>query len=93
MSVMDSVEILDYVETWSAGSWSEPPMSWSGLAKTFRASVHHDSAVYFKRNVYRRRSWGSCRAILMGLVRRTRQPRGIRAQRNRIVAKAIRAVQ
>ncbi|MFP3187141.1 MAG: capsid portal protein, partial [Paraburkholderia sp.] len=49
--VMDRAEILDYVETWSAGNWFEPPVSWSGLAKTFRAGVHHGSAIYFKRNV------------------------------------------
>lgn len=49
--VMDRAEILDYVETWSAGQWFEPPVSWSGLAKTFRAGVHHGSAIYFKRNV------------------------------------------
>lgn len=28
-----------------------PPVSWSCLAKTFRASVHHGFAIYFKRNV------------------------------------------
>jgi PBSX family phage portal protein len=49
--VMDRPEILDYVETWSAGKWFEPPVSFSGLAKTFRAGVHHSSAIYFKRNV------------------------------------------
>ncbi len=49
--VMDRAEILDYVETWSAGQWFEPPVSWSGLAKTFRAGVHHGSPIYFKRNV------------------------------------------
>ncbi|WP_092006215.1 phage portal protein [Paraburkholderia lycopersici] len=49
--VMDRAEILDYVETWAAGEWFEPPISWSGLAKSFRAGVHHGSALYFKRNV------------------------------------------
>ena len=49
--VMDRAEILDYVQAWSAGDWYEPPVSWSGLAKTFRAGVHHGSAIYFKRNV------------------------------------------
>lgn len=51
MPVMDHAEILDYVQTWAAGKWFEPPVSWVGLAKTFRASVHHASAIYFKRNV------------------------------------------
>lgn len=49
--VMDRAEILDYVQTWAAGRWFEPPVSWSGLAKSFRAGVHHSSAIYFKRNV------------------------------------------
>ncbi|KWC96610.1 capsid portal protein [Burkholderia stagnalis] len=48
---MDRAEILDYVQAWTAGDWYEPPVSWSGLAKTFRASAHHGSAIYFKRNV------------------------------------------
>jgi PBSX family phage portal protein len=49
--VMDRAEILDYVQSWAAGKWYEPPVSWSGLAKSFRAGVHHSSAIYFKRNV------------------------------------------
>lgn len=49
--VMDRGEILDYVQSWAAGKWYEPPVSWSGLAKSFRAGVHHSSAIYFKRNV------------------------------------------
>jgi PBSX family phage portal protein len=48
---IDRAEILDYVETWAAGKWFEPPVSTSGLAKSFRAGVHHSSAIYFKRNV------------------------------------------
>ncbi|MFT4432098.1 phage portal protein [Caballeronia sp. 15715] len=51
MPVMDRAEILDYVETWAAGQWFEPPVSLAGLAKSFRAGVHHSSAIYFKRNV------------------------------------------
>lgn len=49
--VMDRAEILDYVEAWGNGEWYEPPVSFSGLAKTFRAGTHHGSALYFKRNV------------------------------------------
>lgn len=49
--VMSRAEILDYVEAWSNGRWYEPPVSWAGLAKTFRAGTHHSSALYFKRNV------------------------------------------
>jgi capsid portal protein len=51
MPVMDRAEILDYVDTWSAGQWFEAPVSLAGLAKLFRAGVHHSSAIYFKRNV------------------------------------------
>lgn len=49
--VMDRRELLDYLECWSNGRWYEPPMSWAGLAKSFRASTHHSSAIYFKRNI------------------------------------------
>jgi PBSX family phage portal protein len=49
--VLDRAEILDYVESWSTGEWYEPPVSWSGLARSFRAGVHHSSAIYFKRNM------------------------------------------
>jgi PBSX family phage portal protein len=51
MPVMSRAEILDYVECWANGEWFEPPVSWSGLAKTFRAGTHHSSAIYFKRNI------------------------------------------
>lgn len=51
MPVMDRAEILSYVECWSNGKWFEPPVSWSGLAKSFRAGTHHSSALYFKRNI------------------------------------------
>lgn len=44
-------EMLDYVESWINGRWYEPPLSWDGLAKSFRASPHHASALYVKRNV------------------------------------------
>lgn len=49
--VMDRAEILDYVQAWSNGQWYEPPVSFAGLSKSFRAGVHHSSAIYFKRNV------------------------------------------
>ena len=49
--VMERRELLDYLECWSNGRWYEPPMSWAGLAKSFRASTHHSSAIYFKRNI------------------------------------------
>lgn len=49
--VMDRAEIFEYAESWLSGRWYEPPVSWAGLAKTFRAGTHHSSALYFKRNV------------------------------------------
>ena len=49
--VMDRRELLDYLEGWSNGLGYEPPLSWAGLAKSFRASTHHSSAIYFKRNI------------------------------------------
>jgi len=29
----------------------EPPVSFQGLTKSFHASVHHSSAIYFKTNI------------------------------------------
>lgn len=49
--VMDRRELLDYAECWMNGRWYEPPVSLEGLAKAFRASTHHSSALFFKRNV------------------------------------------
>ncbi|MEK6292461.1 MAG: capsid portal protein, partial [Paraburkholderia tropica] len=51
MPVMNRAELLDYAELVSYNGWYEPPISWAGLAKTFRAGTHHASALYFKRNV------------------------------------------
>lgn len=51
LPAMSRTEIFDYVECWDTGEWYEPPVSWSGLAKSFRAGTHHSSAIYFKRNV------------------------------------------
>lgn len=49
--VMDQRELLDYVECWMNGKWYEPPISLDGLSKAFRASTHHSSSIYFKRNI------------------------------------------
>lgn len=49
--VMDRRAILDYLECLDNGRWYEPPISFEGLAKSFRASTHHSSAIYFKANV------------------------------------------
>jgi capsid portal protein len=49
--VLDKREILDYVECIDNGQWYEPPLSFSGLAKSMRAAVHHSSPMYVKRNI------------------------------------------
>ncbi|HJW26418.1 MAG TPA: phage portal protein [Rhodocyclaceae bacterium] len=50
-AVLDKREILDYLECTKAGKWYEPPISLDGLAKTARATVHHSSPMYVKRNI------------------------------------------
>ncbi|EOO9874200.1 Presumed portal vertex protein, partial [Escherichia coli] len=49
--VLDRRDILDYVECISNGRWYEPPISFTGLAKSLRAAVHHSSPIYVKRNI------------------------------------------
>ena len=41
--VLDRRELLDYVECVQTDHWYEPPVSFDGLARTFRAAVHHSS--------------------------------------------------
>ncbi|STI62333.1 capsid portal protein [Escherichia coli] len=41
--VLDRRELLDYVECVQMDRWYEPPVSFDGLARTFRAAVHHSS--------------------------------------------------
>jgi len=48
--VMDGRDLMDYIECWQNGKYFEPPVSFEGLAKSFRSSVHHSSAIYMKRN-------------------------------------------
>ena len=49
--VLDRAEILNYLECLSNGRWYDPPVSFTGLAKSFRAGAHHGSALYFKANI------------------------------------------
>lgn len=49
--VLDRRELLDYIQCLDNGRWYEPPVSFDGLAKTFRSSPHHSSCVYVKRNL------------------------------------------
>lgn len=48
---LDRAEIMDYLRCSNMGLWFEPPISWEGLSRSFRASVHHSSPIYFKRNL------------------------------------------
>jgi PBSX family phage portal protein len=45
------VQLLDYVECMFNGRWYETPLPWEGLASAFRASPHHGSAIFLKRNI------------------------------------------
>ncbi|MCB1938613.1 MAG: phage portal protein [Rhodocyclaceae bacterium] len=49
--VMEGRDILDYLEAADMGDYYDPPVSLDGLAKSFRASVHHSSPLYVKRNI------------------------------------------
>ncbi|MDN4056323.1 phage portal protein [Massilia sp. YIM B02763] len=49
--VLDRADILNYLECLSNGRWYDPPVSFAGLAKSFRAGTHHGSALYFKTNI------------------------------------------
>jgi len=51
VAVLDRREIMDYAECINSGKWYEPPISWEGLARSWRASVHHYSAMAVKRRV------------------------------------------
>lgn len=49
--VLNRRELLDYVECVQIGKWYEPPVSFDGLARTYRAAVHHSSPIAVKRNI------------------------------------------
>ncbi len=49
--VLDRRELLDYVECVVMDKWYEPPVSFDGLARPFRAAVHHSSPIAVKRNI------------------------------------------
>lgn len=51
VAMLDRRELLDYIECLQVGKWYEPPLSWDGLARSFRAAVHHSSPIYVKRNI------------------------------------------
>lgn len=49
--VLDSRDFLDYIIAYRNGKWFEPPVSLDGLAKSFRSTPYHSSAIYVKRNI------------------------------------------
>lgn len=49
--VLDRQQVLDMVECWHNGRWYEPPVPLDGLARAFRVSPHHSSAILLKRNM------------------------------------------
>ncbi|EPK6501296.1 TPA: phage portal protein [Klebsiella aerogenes] len=49
--VLDRRELLDYVECVKMDRWYEPPVSFDGLARTYRAAVHHSSPLTVKRDI------------------------------------------
>lgn len=49
--VLDRRELLDYVECVQMDRWYEPPVSFAGLARTYRAAVHHSSPIAVKRDI------------------------------------------
>ena len=53
MPVLNQREIFDYLEAMDNGKWYEPPLSLDGLARVYRAAVHHGSAIQVKRNILR----------------------------------------
>lgn len=48
--VLEGREILEYLEAANMGRWYETPLSFEGLARSVRASPHHSSPIYVKRN-------------------------------------------
>lgn len=50
-SVLDRRELLNYIECWHNGRYYDPPVPLKSLARIFRVSPHHSSAIYVKRNL------------------------------------------
>lgn len=49
--VLDRRELMDYLECVQMDRWFEPPISFDGLARSFRSAVHHSSPLSVKRNI------------------------------------------
>lgn len=52
--VLDRRELLTYIECWHNGRYYDPPVPLKALARIFRVSPHHSSAIYVKRNLLMR---------------------------------------
>lgn len=50
-SVLERRELLGYLECWARGKYYDPPISLKGLARAYRVSPHHSSAIAVKRNL------------------------------------------
>ncbi|SNS20027.1 phage portal protein, PBSX family [Sphingomonas laterariae] len=49
--VLDRATMLEMFECWHNHRWYEPPVPFHGLARAFRVSPHHSSAILLKRNL------------------------------------------
>lgn len=49
--VLSRATMLDMLECYHNQRWYEPPLSLDGLARAYRASPHHSSAIILKRNM------------------------------------------
>lgn len=50
-AVLDRRQLLDMLECYHNNRWYEPPVQRDGLARAFRVSPHHSSAILLKRNL------------------------------------------
>lgn len=49
--VLNGRQMIDMLECWHNDRWYEPPLPLDGLARAFRVSPHHSSAIILKRNL------------------------------------------
>lgn len=49
--VMDGTDFLGYMECLRTAKWYEPPIPWDAIARSYRAAVHHSSAIQAIRNM------------------------------------------
>lgn len=49
--IMGAYDLLDCMECAKNGRWYETPLDFYGIARAFHSAVHHQSPLFFKRNV------------------------------------------